>query len=269
MPDFLDLLSLPFMQRALIAGVLTGYIASFYGVFVVQRGLSFLGSGLSHAAFGGVALGILLGYEPLYVSIPFTVTVAVAIVYVKQKSILGSDTAIGIFFSLSVALGIVFLSLKKTLTTDAYSYLFGSILAVSETDLYIIGILVVLSIATWPFWGKIAYASLDPEMARAEKVPVKRDDYLIAIVLSISIVVSIKIVGIILIASFLVIPAASARMVSKTFRGMTLLSVLFGIVGSTLGLLLSYAADIPGGASIVLLQSAFFLLTLVIKSLRK
>jgi len=269
MDDFLEILSFPFMQRALLAGVLTGYTASFYGVFVVQRGLSFLGSGLSHAAFGGVALGILLGYEPLYVSIPFTIFVSIAITYVKQKSILGSDTAIGIFFSLSVALGILFLSLKKTLTTDAYSYLFGSILSVSEADLYITILLVLFSFTTWPMWGKLAYASLDPEMARAEKVPVRRDDYLLSVVLSVSIVVSIKIVGIILIASFLVIPAASARMISTTFRGMTLFSVLFGVVGSTFGLLLSYAADIPGGASIVLLQSVFFIATLIVRSFRK
>ncbi|MDH5655200.1 MAG: metal ABC transporter permease [Spirochaetia bacterium] len=265
MAELFELFSMPFMQKAFLAGILTGYIASFYGVFVVQRGLSFLGSGLAHAAFGGVALGILLDLEPLYISIPFTILVATGITYVKQKSILGSDTAVGIFFSLSVALGIIFLSLKRTLTTDAFSYLFGSVLSVSNADLVIIGILTILSAATWPLWGRIAYASLDREMAKSEKVPVKKDDYIIAVILSVSIVVSIKLVGIILIASFLVIPAASARMISSTFRQMTLLSVFFGILGAFSGLILSYIADLPAGASIVLFQSGIFLVTMLFR----
>ena len=265
MNELLQIFSLPFMQKAFLAGILTGYIASFFGVFVVQRGLSFLGSGLSHAAFGGVALGILLDMEPLFISIPFTVIVASGITYVKQRSILGSDTAVGIFFALSVALGIIFLSLKKTLTTDAFSYLFGSILNVNTTDLMIIAVLAVLSTAAWPLWGKFAWASLDSELARSEKVSVDRDDYLISIILAVSIVVSIKLVGIILIASFLVIPAASARMISNTFRTMTLFSVFFGIAGSTAGLILSYIMDIPAGASIILVQSGVFISTLAFK----
>ena len=123
-----DLLTLPFMQRALIAGVLIGFLASYYGVFVVQRGLSFLGSGLAHAAFGGVALGLLLESEPLWIAVPFTIIVAIGITWVKNRTELGSDTTIGIFFSVSMALGIIFLYLRKQYSTEAFTYLFGSIL---------------------------------------------------------------------------------------------------------------------------------------------
>ncbi|MCX6646308.1 MAG: metal ABC transporter permease, partial [bacterium] len=114
-----------FMQKALIAVLLTGVAASYYGVFVVQRGLSFLGDGLAHAAFGGVALGLLLGQEPLWVAVPFTIVVAVLITYVRDTTNLASDTVIGIFFATSMALGIVFISRLQTYSTDAFHYLFG------------------------------------------------------------------------------------------------------------------------------------------------
>src|SRR5690606_11064176 len=113
MVELIEILSLPFMQRALIAGVLLGCLASYLGAFIVQRGMGFLGDGLAHAAFGGVALGLLLRTEPLVVAVPFTVAVALAINWVKEKARLTGDTAIGVFFATSVALGIVFLSLKE------------------------------------------------------------------------------------------------------------------------------------------------------------
>ena len=130
-----ELLTLPFMQRALIAGLLIGFLASYYGVFVVQRGLSFLGSGLAHAAFGGVALGLLLESEPLWIAVPFTIIVAIGITWVKNRTELGSDTTIGIFFSVSMALGIIFLFLRKQYSADAFTYLFGSILSVTVIDI--------------------------------------------------------------------------------------------------------------------------------------
>ncbi|HEX9974576.1 MAG TPA: metal ABC transporter permease, partial [bacterium] len=163
-----EILTLPFMQRALIAGVLVGFLASYYGVFVVQRGLSFLGSGLAHAAFGGVALGLLLNTEPLWIAVPFTVIVAIGIFWVRDKTEPGSDTAVGIFFAVSMALGIVFIFLKKEYTSDAFTYLFGSILAVTRTDLKITGAVVLLTLLTLPLWRRWAYASFDRELAETD-----------------------------------------------------------------------------------------------------
>jgi len=108
-----EFFTMPFLQRALIAGIMVGFLASYYGVFIVQRRMSFLGSGLGHAAFGGVALGLLLNVQPLWVAIPFTVIVSLAISLLREKTKLAADTAIGILFSLSVALGIIFLSFKQ------------------------------------------------------------------------------------------------------------------------------------------------------------
>jgi zinc transport system permease protein len=250
------------MQRALLGGLLIGFLASYYGVFVVQRGLSFLGSGLAHAAFGGVALGLLLNTEPLWTAVPFTILVALAITWVKDKTELSGDTAIGIFFSVSMALGIVFLFMRQEYTDDAFTFLFGSILAISWMDILIIFSLVLITLITFPLWNRWAYSSFDRELALSDRLPVKRDDYILACLIAVTIVVAIKLIGIVLIAAFLVIPAATARQLSSTFRLMTLLSIGLGISGVVSGLLISYYLDIPSGASIILLEAVFFFLAM-------
>lgn len=264
-----DALTLPFMQRALLAGVLVGILASYYGVFVVQRGLSFLGSGLAHAAFGGVALGLLLETEPLWVAVPFTVLVALGITWVRDRTTLGADTAVGVFFSVAVALGVVFLSLRREYSADAFSYLFGSILAVVPSDLWMTSALVLLTLVLRPAWSRWAYATFDRELALADRVPVERDDYLLAVLIALTTVVAVKVVGIVLIAAFLVIPAATARLLARTFRGMTAASMACGVGSALVGLLVSYRLDVPSGATIVLVQATAFVLAMAAAALRE
>ena len=257
-----ELLAMPFMQRALIGGALVGFLASYYGVFVVQRGLSFLGSGLAHAAFGGVALGLFLGAEPLWLALPFTVLVALAIMWVHDRTELGSDTTVGIFFAVSMALGILFLFLRREYADDAFTYLFGSILAVTRRDIELTAGVVILTLLLSPLWRRWAYTSFDRELALADRLPVRRDDYLLAGLIAVTIVLSIKVVGIVLIAACLVIPAATARLVSRTFRTMTVSAVLIGIFSALTGLSLSYYLDVPSGATIILFQAVLFFFAL-------
>lgn len=254
----LDALQLPYMQRALAAGVIVGVLASYYGVFVVQRRLSFLGVGLSHAAFGGVALGLLIQVNPLWTALPFTVAVALGITAVTQLSTVSGDTAIGVFFSAALALGVVLLTFRQSYTADAFTYLFGSILAVRSTDLWFLGGSAVLAVGTLPLWGRWAYATFDRDLARADGVPVNRDDYVLSALLAVTIVASVKVVGIVLAAAFFVIPAASARLFSQTFRGMTVLSVIVGTCTALVGLGGSYTFDLPSGAAIILVQALLF-----------
>ena len=263
-----DLLTLPFMQRALIAGVLIGFLASYYGVFVVQRGLSFLGSGLAHAAFGGVALGLLLEAEPLWTAVPFTIIVAIGITWVKNRTELGSDTTIGIFFSVSMALGIIFLYLRKQYSTEAFTYLFGSILSVTVIDIIFAASIVLVTFLFLPYWKRWAYSSFDRELAQADRIPVLFDDYILSILIAVTVVVSLKLVGIVLIAAFLVIPAASARLLSKSFSRMTVVSVSVGMLSAIGGLWISYYLDIPSGATIILLQAVVFILAVISHSIR-
>jgi zinc transport system permease protein len=254
-----EVFTLPFMQRALVAGVLVGLLGSYYGVFIVQRGLSFLGDGLAHAAFGGVALGLLLGVDPLWVAAPFTALAAAGIVWVQQRTRLGGDTTIGIFFAVSMALGIIFLSLRKGYTADAFTYLFGSILSVSSGDLAVTLGVGALAAGTWPLWGRWAYATFDRELAAADRLPVQRDDYLLSVSIAVTVVVAVKIVGIVLIAAFLVIPAATARLLARTFFSMTWISALIGVSTAVAGLWLSYFLDLPSGPVIILAQAGLFL----------
>ncbi len=246
------------MQRALLAGLAMALLAGYYGPFVVQRGLSFLGSGLAHAAFGGVALGLLLGVEPLWVAFPFTAGVALGITWVQGRTHIRGDTAVGIFFAFSMALGILFLSLKREYTAEAFTYLFGSILAVSPADLWASSVLLALTALTLPLWGRWAYATFDRELAAADRVPVILDDYLLAVLVALVVVVAIKLVGLLLVAAFLVIPAAAARQWSRTFSGMVVGAVIVGGLSVVAGLMASYSYNLPSGAAVVLLQALIF-----------
>ncbi len=254
----MEALSYPFMQRALIAGLLVGALASYFGVFIIQRRLSFMGNGLAHAAFGGVALGVLLDVTPLWAALPFTVAAAIGITWIRDKTELGGDTVVGIFFALTMALGIIFLALKRDYSVEAHTFLFGSILAVTNTDIIVTGSLVALTIVLYPVWRRWAYATFDRELALTDRIQVSRDDYWLSVLIALTVVVCVKMVGVVLIAAFLVIPAATARLLARTFFQMTWLSVLIGSLSALVGILLSDLLDLPSGAVIVLLQSALF-----------
>lgn len=265
----IELLQEPFVIRAVIAGVLLGFVASYFGAFVVQRRMSFLGDGLAHAAFGGVAIGLFLGTSPLAIAVPFTLLTALAITYMKEKTKLESDTSIGIFFAVSVAIGIVFITLNKKYSADAFSYLFGSIVAVSTEDIYLTAGLSALTAATlFGLWKRWAYATFDSELARADGLNVVRDDYILSLMIALTVVVAVKVVGIVLIASYLVIPAATARLLARRFFSMTLISVIIGVLSSLIGLVLSIEYDMPTGAMIILFQSVLFLACAIASKMR-
>lgn len=249
---------LTFMQRALIGGILVGAITGYFGAFVVQRRMAFLGSGLAHAAFGGVALGLLLGLPPMLTAVPFTIAVALGVVWLRARTVLAEDTAIGVFFAMAMAMGIIFLSLREGYAGDAFTYLFGSILAITWGDILLAAAALLATAMTLPLWPRWAYATFDRTLARADRINVSRDDALLAIGIALAVVVSIKVVGIVLLAAFLVLPAATARIMSRTFAGMTMLSVVVGVVSAIAGLYVSYYADLPSGPCIVMTQATLF-----------
>lgn len=264
----LEMLTYPFMQRAFAGGILVAVLASFYAPFIVQRQLVFLGSGLAHAAFGGVALGLLLNQDPLWVAIPFTMVIAIGIVWVRSQTGLAADTAVGIFFSLAMALGVIFLFLRETNSSDAFTYLFGSILSLERRDVFLTAGVVVANMAILPLWGRWAYATFDRNLARVDGLPVLRDEYLLSVSIAVVTVVSIKVVGILLMSAFLVIPAAGARLVSRRFIHMMLYTLVFNVLSVVAGLVCSYYSDLPSGPTIVLVQTGMFVtLLLYVKAL--
>ncbi|WP_022834452.1 metal ABC transporter permease [Salisaeta longa] len=260
----MDVLASSFMQRALLAGLVLGALAGYYGALVVQRRMSFLGVGLSHAAFGGVALGLWLGLHPLGVAVPFAVGIALLMFGIERTERLSADTAIGVLFAVSMALGIFFLSLRPAATSDAFAYLFGSILGIQRTDLWIIGGVAALGVGSVLLWGRWAYATFDRDLAAADGLPVARDDAMLYVALAVTTVALAKLVGIVLAAAVLVIPAATARLWSTSFYGMTVGGMLIGAGGTVAGLLAAYAADLPSGAAIVGVLALLFGLALLL-----
>jgi zinc transport system permease protein len=226
--------------------------------------MAFLGSGLAHAAFGGVALGVFLGVAPLALALPFTVAAAVLIVWIQHRTTLEPDTAIGMLFAVTMALGVLFLAMSEQYTRDAYAYLFGSVLAIGNGDLALAAATAVGALALMRWWPAWTYATFDRDLARADRVPVLAHDYLLAVAMALLTVVSIKIAGVILASAFLVLPAAAARLISRTFAEMTLWSVAIGVVSVAGGMVLSYVIDLPPGPVIVLWQSAVFLIALAV-----
>lgn len=266
----MEMLSYPFMQRAFAAGIVLGIVASYYGVFIVQKKMSFLGTGLSHSALAGVAIGMFLSINPTLTAIPYTIVMSVLIIFLRNKSKVSADTAIGIVLSFSVAAGIIIMTLREDNYADAFSYLFGSILTVNVTDVYVTIAILLISLMSMPFlWRKWAYIAFDTELARADKLRVSFHDYLLAIMTALAIAAAIKITGIILITSFLILPAAAAQKLSGTFLGMTLLAIILGVISVIAGLVMSYFWDLPSGAVIVMSQVLIFILMLIIKIIVK
>ncbi len=265
-----DFFTHPFMVRALVVGTLLSALSGYYGVFVVQRKMSFLGAGLGHAAFGGIALGLFLGVQPLWVALPFTVLVAIGISWIRRQTLLSSDTVIGIFFSVSVALGILLLSLKSGRSVDAFSYLFGSILAIDTLDIAATITLSAIAIASsLSLWGPWAYATFDPEAAKLEGIHTGRHDMMLTSLIALTIVVAIKVVGVLLVAAWIVVPAATARLISTSFRGMTLVSMGVSILATLVGLMGSWMLDLPSGALIVLVQILIFVPSVIYQSAKR
>ena len=208
----IEALSLGFFQRALMAGVLLSLLCGVLSVFVILRRMAFVGVGISHSAFGGVALGFLLGLDPLLSGIGFAVAVALLIEWAQERGRLEEDAAIGIFFAVAMALGVVFLSLSRTYNVDVFGFLFGNILAVGPAQLGQIAVISLVVLATVAFFYKeLVFLSFDEEMAWVSGVPVKALRYLFLVLLALVIIMAIYLVGIILVSALLVIPGAVAR----------------------------------------------------------
>ncbi|MFQ6059514.1 MAG: metal ABC transporter permease [Anaerolineae bacterium] len=266
----LEILSYTFMQRALLASVLIGTVSAVIGVYVVLRGLSFIGAGIAHASFGGVALGFLLGINPLLAAVVFCLLTAWGIAWTSRRAEVKEDTAIGIFFASTMALGILVIGLMRGYNVDLFGYLFGSVLAVTRQDLWLsllLGAGVLLTVGL--FFKELLFITFDPEMARVSGLPAGALYVMLLSLMALTIVLSIKVVGIILVSALIVIPAAAAYQLTEDFRRMMLLAVVIGNLSAVVGLFLSYWLDTASGATMVLTATAFFTLSALLSPRRR
>jgi zinc transport system permease protein len=266
-------LSIPVMRNALIAGIVLGALCALIGTFVVQRGLSFIGDGLAHAAFGGIAIGLFFGVgieHAVWVALPFTVVVSLLIAWVLRRGKLRGDVATGVFFALSFAVGVIFLAKRtKNRAANAESVLLGSILSITDQNLEVI---VLVSLATMLIlaftWSRLAYATFDRELAALSGVPVAVLDYMLLALTAVVIVVGVRAVGVVLVSSFIVIPAAAAQMIGRRLATVAAIAVAFGVGGSFVGLIASYHLDFQTGATIILTLGACFFVALAVARVR-
>ncbi len=254
-----ELLAMGFFQRALAAALLLSLVCGVLSVFVILRRMAFIGVGISHSAFGGVALGFLLGVDPLWTGIGFAVVVAVLIEGSRARGRLEEDAAIGIFFAASMALGVIFLHLSRTYNVDVFGFLFGNLLAIGPRQVAeILAVSAAVLAAVALFFKELVFLSFDEEMAWVSGVPVAALRYFFLILMALVIIVAIYLVGIILVSALLVIPGALAQNLTRHIRAMLAVSV-GAAMGSCLGgLAASVLLDWPSGATIVLLLALGF-----------
>jgi zinc transport system permease protein len=266
----MEFLSYGFIQRALITGALLGITCAILAVFVVLRRMAFIGVGISHAALGGVAIGLLSGLPPVLAAGAFSVAVAWVIGWITRRGEVSADTAIGIFFPTSMALGVALISLSQAYRQDLLAYLFGNILSVGPGDVQVLLVLSGISLGTLAFFFKeFLFLGVDEEGAKAAGLPVTLLSYLLLTILAVTIVAAMKLVGIILVSAFLVIPAATGQAVARSVRGMVALSVASALLSVAMGLWLSWLWNLPSGASIVLFAAVLFFLAYFLGALRR
>jgi ABC-type Mn2+/Zn2+ transport system permease subunit len=260
----IEFLSYDFGQRALLAGLIVGVGCAVLAFFVVLRRMAFVGVGISHAALGGVALGVLLGVDPVLAALLFSVAVAWLIGAIAGKGKLSEETAIGIFFPTAMAFGVALMAGTPDYRQNLLGYLFGNILLVRDADLVLAAVLVGGALlVTLLLFKELLFISVDEETARASGLPATRLRYLLLTLLAVTIVSAIKVVGIVLVSAFLVIPAATAQIVAPSMRAMMGLSVVFALVSVIGGLWIAWILDLPSGAAIVLLAAAIFFVAMV------
>lgn len=256
-----EMLSFEFMRHALIGGLMVCLLCSFLSFFVVLKRLSFIGVGISHSAFGGLAIGVLMGFNPFICAGVFSVLVSWGIGITSQKGKLHEDATIGIFFSAAMALGVALISLSREYRADLFSLLFGNILAITTADLWMVAVCGVgVALFLFLFFKELLAISFDEEVARVGGLPVDFLYYGLLTAMAITVVASIKVVGIILVEALLVIPAATGFQMSKNYRWMLFFSLASGALSLFSGLILSYWLDIASGATIVLCASLLFML---------
>ena len=260
----LELFTYDFMQRSLLAAAMVGSLCSVIGVFVVLRGLAFVGAGTSHAAFAGVTLGYLIGWSPLALAILFGLATVWISGWVEEKGRMKLDVSIGILYTATMALAILFIGLMKTYNAEVYGYLFGSVLSVTGEELRIIGGLAILVLGLIVAFSKELYfIAFDQEMAEASGIPARRIFFLLLTLIALTVVIALKTVGAILVFAMILIPASTAYQLTHSLRMLTLYSVIIGTSTSLGGVILSAAWDVPSGPAIVLLATAVFFISLL------
>ena len=262
-----DILSFGFMQNAIISGIAISLICSTVGLFLVLRKYSLFGDALAHSAFGGVALGLFLGFYPLWAAYAVSILSALGLTKIRQKFDISGDAIVAILLSSGIAVGIVLISLSGGFSIDIFSFLFGSVLLVStENVIGILGMCAAILIILIIGYKKFMYITFSEEQARVSGIRVEKLNYLLIAIAGITVVTSMQLVGVLLVSALFVIPNVTAMMFKRSFKQTIILSMSFSVFSTVAGIMISYPLDIAPSGMVVLLAIMLFVGSLIIKS---
>ncbi|MBO1363573.1 metal ABC transporter permease [Prevotella sp. A2931] len=264
----MEILQYTFFQNALIGSLLASIVCGFIGTYIVTRRLVFISGGITHASFGGIGLGVYLGINPILSAIAFAVMCAFGVQWMSRKTDVREDSAIALFWTLGMSIGIIFSFLTPGFMTDLPSFLFGNILIIGTADLCLLGLLaIVVMIVFALFFRLIISVAFDRTFALSQQLPVKTTEYVMMALIAITIVSTLRMIGIVLAISLLTIPQMTANLLTFNYKKMIGWSILIGWIDCLLGLLISYALNVPSGASIIFVSILLYALTRIIKLL--
>jgi zinc transport system permease protein len=261
-----DWLAFGFVQRAILAGSFIAVLCAVLGVFLVLRRLSLIGDGLAHATFGSAALALWLQWNPLYVSIPFVMVSALGILKLTERTKLYGDAAIGVVSAVGIAGGVLIAGLAGGFNVDLFSFLFGSILTIGPLEVAVSVVLssvVVLAISL--FYQELLSVTFDEESARASGIRADRINRIFGLLTAVAVVLSMKVVGVLLISALLILPAVTALQLTRSFRATMAVAAGIAVLSVLSGIFLSFALDLPSGATIVLINVLFLVAGLALR----
>ena len=268
--NILTMFSFPFMQRALIAGVLVSLCAALLGVSLVLKRYSMIGDGLSHVSFGALAIAVALGVTPLWFSIPVVILAAFLLLRVAGNPRWNSDAAIAAMSASSLAIGILVISRTTGMTTDVDNYMFGSVLAMSKADVALSVILCLAVLVLFIlFYHKLFAVTFDESFSRATGLKVERYNTLLAILTALTIVLGMRMMGAMLISSLIIFPALTAMRLFRSFRGVVVCAAVTSVACFCAGLTISFAFSTPVGATVVAADLTVFLVSCLLGFLRR
>ena len=268
--NVLQMFSYPFMQRALIAGVLVSLCAALLGVSLVLKRYSMIGDGLSHVSFGALAIAVALGVTPLWFSIPVVILAAFLLLRVADNPRWNSDAAIAVMSASSLAVGILVISLTTGMTTDVDNYMFGSVLAMTKTDVALaVALCAAVLVLFILFYHKLFAITFDENFSRATGLKVSRYNTLLAILTALTIVLGMRMMGAMLISSLVIFPALTAMRVFKSFRSVVICAAVTAVACFCTGLTVSFVNSTPVGATVVVANLILFLCACLFAAVRR
>ena len=248
----LELLNYTFFQHALLGSLFASIACGIIGTYIVTRRLVFISGGITHASFGGIGIGLYAGISPLLSAAIFAVLSAFGVEWLSKRKDMREDSAIAVFWTFGMAIGIIFSFLSPGFAPDLSAFLFGNILTITSTDIWMLAGLSVLLIGFFTcFLNPIIYIAFDREYARSQRIPVVLFEYLMMMFIALTIVACLRMIGIVLVISLLTLPQTTANLFTHRFKKIIWLSIAIGLLGCLGGLLLSYQMQVPSGAAII------------------